>query len=186
MLHDKEHSELIRVVLIVLIAGVMLASSGVLGSGWIAPAFGAPAESPRTFIQSVSNAAIRVFRDRDLSEQDRVAEFRQLFAAGLDFHTIGRIVLGRHWKRASPGERQAFQPLFQEYVINVYAARLVRYGIGDMTVGDSRSGSNGDEIVTTTVVSRGGASTRIDWRVRETPGGYPARPRRRGPYGALP
>jgi phospholipid transport system substrate-binding protein len=174
MLNDKEDSELFRVVLIVIVAGIMLASSGVLESRGISAAFGAPADSPKTFIQAVSDSAIRVLHNRELSEQDRVSEFRRLFAAGLDFRAIGRAVLGRHWKRATADDRQAFQLLFWDYVINTYAARLARYSIEELTIGESRSSSNGDETVSTTVVAAGGASTRIDWRVRKSSDGDPS------------
>ena len=171
MMNGKEQSELLRVVLIIIVAGVMLANSGVFGSGAISSAFGAPAESSKTFIQAVSDSAIRVLRDRDLSEEDRITEVRHLFAAGLDFRTIGRAVLGRHWKQASADELQIFQPLFRDFVVNTYATRLARYGIENMTIGESRSAANGDETVTSTVVATGGASTRIDWRVRKSSGG---------------
>jgi phospholipid transport system substrate-binding protein len=39
-----------------------------------------------------------------------------------------RGVLGRYWRTASPEEQQEFLRLFQEYIVQAYAARLGEYG----------------------------------------------------------
>jgi phospholipid transport system substrate-binding protein len=102
----------------------------------------------------------------------RITEFRRLFLIGLDFRTIGRFVLGRHWRRATRDEIRAFEALFAEYVVTTYAMRLARYQIDTRNVGEVRADGQGGAVVTSEIIPRDGARARIEWRVRGKPGNY--------------
>ena len=69
-----------------------------------APARGAQLDTPAVFVRALGAEAVRALRDPALSEAERHAQLSQVFRRGLDFHTIGRLVLGRYWHRASREE----------------------------------------------------------------------------------
>src|SRR4030081_3836365 len=76
-----------------------------------------------------------------VSPAQRIARFRQLFQDDFDVPGIGQFVLGRYWRTATPEEQQEFLRLFQEYIVQAYAARLGEYGGGAVPgAGRRRSG----------------------------------------------
>ena len=75
------------------IAGAILA--GVVG---LPHAHAIQTETPTAFIRFLGEETIQTLSDTALSEKARITEFRRLFIIGLDFRTIGRFVLGRHWR----------------------------------------------------------------------------------------
>ena len=109
------------------------------------PAHAIQTETPTAFIRSLGAETIEALSDSELSEKDRITEFRRLFLIGLDFRTIGRFVLGRHWRRATRDEIRAFEALFAEYVVTTYAMRLARYQIDTLTVGEVRVDGHGGQ-----------------------------------------
>ena len=121
-----------------------------------APARGAQLDTPAVFVRALGAEAVRALRDPALSEAERHAQLSQVFRRGLDFHTIGRLVLGRYWHRASREEKRQFAPLFEEYLIAAYVTRLARYRAGTFVVGRTTSDSNGDAVVGTMIGSPGG------------------------------
>ena len=158
---------MLRRYIVPVIAGAILA-----GVVWLPHAHAVQTETPTAFIRSLGEETIQTLSDTALSEKARITEFRRLFIIGLDFRTIGRFVLGRHWRRATRDEIRAFEPLFAEYVVTTYATRLVRYQIDTLKVGEVRDDGHGGTVVTSEIVRREGAPARIEWRVRGRPGNY--------------
>ena len=83
----------------------------------------ADSDRPQIFIETLGSEVIEMLSDPVLSKEDRVAEFRRLLVNGFDLRTIGRFILGRYWRRATPAERQEFEQLFEDYIVATYAAR---------------------------------------------------------------
>jgi phospholipid transport system substrate-binding protein len=54
-----------------------------------------------------------------------------------DFPTIARHVLGRHWRRASPEQREAFTHEFRTFMINLYVTAMVTYSQEIVSTADS-------------------------------------------------
>jgi phospholipid transport system substrate-binding protein len=91
-----------------------------------------------------------------------VARFRQLFRDDFDVPGLGQFVLGRYWRTATPEEQQEFLRLFQEYIVQAYAARLGEYGGEPFRVTGSRP--SGDETVVSSLIERANAGrVQVDW-----------------------
>ena len=153
--------------LVAAICGVFL-----VATIWLPHAQAIQAETPTAFIRSLGEETIQTLRDAELSEKDRITEFRRLFIIGLDFRTIGRFVLGRYWRRATRAEIRAFEGLFADYVVTTYAMRLARYQVDKLKVGDVRDDGHGSVVVSSEIVPRNGTTARIEWRVRGKPVNY--------------
>src|SRR3954463_10651368 len=85
------------------------------------------AQDARGFIAALGNQAIQVLGP-GVPQAQRIARFRQIFQSDFDVPGIGQFVLGRYWRVATPEEQQEFLRLFQEYIVQSYAARLGEYG----------------------------------------------------------
>jgi phospholipid transport system substrate-binding protein len=130
----------------------------------------AAAQDAQNFIGTLGTEAIQVLGP-SVPEEQRLARFRELFHDDFDIPEIGRFVLGRYWRIATPDEQQEFLKLFQEYIVRAYSARLGQYGGEPFRVtGDH---ADGDEtIVSSEIVEQGGDAIDIDWHLQQTAGAY--------------
>ena len=128
----------------------------------------AVAQDPQGFIATLGKEAIQVLGP-GVSQQQRIARFRQLFQRDFDVPGIGQFVLGRYWRTATQDEQQEFLRLFQEYIVQSYAAQLGEYGGEPFRVLSSRP--SGNETVVTSVIDRpSGSRILVDWYVVERGG----------------
>ena len=105
-------------------AAIVLLALGLLG---LAAPRQAAAEDPRDFVNSLGEQALQVLGP-GVSPAQRLSRFRALFNTQFDVAGIGRFVLGRYWRTATPREQQEFLALFQEYVARAYSARFGAFG----------------------------------------------------------
>ena len=152
----------------------MIRRSSAIGALLLILCFAAPlhaaAQDARAFVSTLGRQAIEVLGP-NISESQRVVRFRQLFRADFDVPGIGRFVLGRYWRAATPEQRQEFLRLFQEYVVRAYAVRLGAYGGEPFRVTGARPA--GEETVVSSQIDRpNGAPIGVDWYLIEDGGQY--------------
>lgn len=123
------------------------------------------------FMQQLWNRAAELLNDKT-NPAIRRARFRQLFHEDFDGAGIARFVLGRYWRSASEQEQREFIKLFEDYVVDVYTARLANFAGGTFKIRGSRRDGDG-VIVSTDVISPGSTSPpRLDWRLVNNNGAY--------------
>ncbi len=150
-----------------------LAAAAWLGAAVASSGAAAAAETADEFIRGLADQAIQTLADETLSEAERETEFRNFLARAFDVPIIGRFVLGRYWRLATPAEREEFETLFLEYVVRTYARRLGQYGGETLRITDTLSDNGGgDAIVRSELISPEFPEVRIDWRVRRTGDDY--------------
>jgi phospholipid transport system substrate-binding protein len=121
----------------------------------------AAAQDARAFVGTLGREAIEVLGPH-IPPAQRLARFRVLFHDDFDIPGIGRFVLGRYWRIATPQEQQEFLPLFQEYIVRAYSTRLSAYGGEPFRVTGARS--NGEEtIVASQIIRANGSRIAVDW-----------------------
>jgi phospholipid transport system substrate-binding protein len=120
----------------------------------------AAAQDPRVFVNALGERAIEVLAP-SVSPAQRLARFRELFSTEFDVSGIGRFVLGRYWRTATPQEQQEFLALFQEYVARAYSARLGAFGGEPFRVTGTRQ--NGAETVVTSEIVMASGPIGLDW-----------------------
>jgi phospholipid transport system substrate-binding protein len=122
------------------------------------------------FISQLGSQAIQVLGP-GVPASERLARFRQLFQNDFDVPGIGRFVLGRYWRIATPAEQQEFLGLFQEYIVEAYSARLSQYGGEPFRVTGSRA-SGGETVVTSQIIQKSGAPIEVDWYLTDEGGAF--------------
>ena len=105
-----------------------------------------------------------------------VAQRRQQVAAilrrAVDVESVGRFILGRWWRQASPAEQQEYMRLFEETLIRNLSARFGEYQGVRFSLGRSQQRTEEDVLVSTVIERPNQAPFGLDWRVGEV-GGQP-------------
>jgi phospholipid transport system substrate-binding protein len=131
---------------------------------------GNAAPDPRSFVNDLGDQGIQTLGP-NVSPQQRVARFRELFQTDFDVTGIGRFAIGRYWRAFSPEQQQEFVKLFAEYTVQAYADKLGQYGGARFQVTGVQPA--GDEaVVNSQVLRAGGQPVEIDWHVVQEDGGY--------------
>ncbi len=129
--------------------------------------------SAERFITSLADKAITKLAGEDVTREKRAQRFRSLLAEHFAVDTIGRWVLGRHWRKATEGEREEYLGLFEDLLVITYAERFTKYSGETLVI--SKSVVNGDQdIVVYSSLNRaeGLQPLKVNWRVRERDGSF--------------
>lgn len=122
---------------------------------------------PGRFIETFGNEALDVVKSPQLTKEQRRNKFRALFAEGFDLPTIGKFVLGRYWRRATPTQRNEYLEVFREFIVDTYAARFDTYAGKTFEVLQVVPLDHRDNIVNTHIFASDGTPFRVDYRVRK-------------------
>ena len=127
-----------------------------------------------TFIQSLGDQAVASLRDNvDNPFEEREAAFREVMVTGFDIPTVGRFVLGRHWRTATKEQRKEYMAVFVDFIVRVYASRFDSYGGELFTARSVIDDESGDKIVRAQIVRpSGGDPIGVDFRARMRGEGY--------------
>ena len=132
----------------------------------------ASGENAARFIDQLGIQTIETLRAADLTRDQRDARFRRLLARGFDIPLIGRFVLGRYWRGATPEQRGVFIALYGEFFLRTYASRIGGFAGQAIVVTGARQASAVDFIVRSRIQRSSGQPFVADWRVRMTDGQY--------------
>lgn len=141
------------------------------------PAFGfasrAVAAGPSAFVTQFNTQVGQILGDKSLTPTERRRRFHDLLDQGVDFLSISKFVLGRHWEESGGAFQREFTNVFEDYIVQALIARLAEYGGDSIDVTGSRAEGEHSTVVSTTMVYPSGAPvSRIDWLLRNTPDGF--------------
>ena len=130
-------------------------------------------EQARKFLQTFGDQAVATLAAGGMTYQQRKDAFRGLIRSGFEIGTIGRLVLGRHWKSASEAQRVEFHRLFEDYVVVTTVKRLSGYSGEVLAVGAARpASSSGLVTVNSSILTGSGGKIALDWRLRYNEGAW--------------
>lgn len=109
-----------RTLIAAVVAGIVLAVAG-------HPARADAAQQARVFIESLADTAMQTVAVKEISDQERNRRFRTLFVNNFDLPEIGKLVLGRYWRIATPAQQQEFLRLFEDIQVLTWARRFEDY-----------------------------------------------------------
>lgn len=130
-------------------------------------------EGARTFVRE-AGARTAAAANADQPLEQRVEALAAIMDDVTDIELIARLVLGKHWRSSSPGQRDAYLQAFRIYALDSLAYRFGRLGkIERFEIVESRPVDGRDTLVGTEIfLTSSRAPTRVDWRVRQQDGGY--------------
>ena len=119
------------------------------------------------FLEALGNEAIATLSETGIDREKREKRLRELLNRGFAFDKIGRMVMGRYWKKANAEQRQRYLKAFEELTIGTYAAGFERYSGETFRVISERSGGTRDRLVESEINGSGGRPLKVFWRIRE-------------------
>jgi phospholipid transport system substrate-binding protein len=121
------------------------------------------------FIQSTGQDMVSAINARQpaTARRQRVAA---ILRQAVDIDGVGRFILGRWWRVATPAEQQEYMTLFEETLIRNLSARFGEYEGVRFNLGRSQQRTEDDVLVNTIIERPGQAAFNLDWRVGEVNG----------------
>ena len=121
----------------------------------------------KDLIKALGDAAVALLSDRSLSKPERTRRFRHLLNQSFAMKGIARFALGRYWRRADFPQRRRYLKLFEDYIVNSYAARFGNYGGELFIVAKEKIDGRGWATVSTRIHRPGGEPVKVIWHLRE-------------------
>ena len=128
-------------------------------------------DKAQSMIEDLTLRGIDGIINSNATEQEKIDVFRTLFVQNLDLNFIGKYVLGRYWRVATPAQQKEFIELYKEFNVKTWSKRFDEFK-GKKFVFEGVSGSsNPDQVfVNTSVPMEDGAPISVKWRVYERKG----------------
>lgn len=122
-------------------------------------------------IEDVTKEGIEKIINSNQSQEEKDQTFRKLFTENLDLDFIGKYVLGRYWRVATPAQKKEFISLYRELNVQTWSKRFDEFK-GKKFIFDGTSPANNSEqiFVETKVPMQEGAPASVKWRVKNTGG----------------
>jgi phospholipid transport system substrate-binding protein len=117
------------------------------------------------FIADFGKRAIDALTDQKISTAVRQKRFAVLLEEGFDVKTIGRFVLGRHWRCLTDARKQKFLALFCRMITVNYAARFKEFEGVVMQVKSVECVVQGGVNVTTVITPPRGGHVVVVWKM---------------------
>ena len=121
----------------------------------------------KALVKSLGDAAVSLLSDKTLTPAEKTRRFRHLLNQSFALKGIARFALGRYWRRATFKQRRRYLKLFEDYIVNSYAARFGNYAGEQFVVLDERIDDRGWAVVTTRIHRPGGEPVKVLWSLRE-------------------
>ncbi|GIR25986.1 MAG: hypothetical protein CM15mP40_05940 [Alphaproteobacteria bacterium] len=81
-------------------------------------------EQSKYFVENLGKQVVEKVSNVNLSESERIVNFRNLYLDSFDNYYISRFVLGQYWKRLDSNMRKQFVESFNDYIVTTYAPKF--------------------------------------------------------------
>ncbi len=106
----------------------------------------------------------------NIPNAEKQKRFRDMFKTYFDIPGIGRFVLARYLKAASPEDLAKFQALFEDVIVYTWSRRFSEYNGQTLQVSGQQPDGEG-MLVKSTINGTNNTHYAVDWRLRKRPDG---------------
>ncbi len=124
------------------------------------------------FIEATGRDLVAAINSPSLALPARREAVAEVLRRAVDIEGVGRFILGRWWRLATPEQQRQYLELFEETLIRNLSSRFGEYQGVRFTVGRTQQRTEDDVMVTTVIDQPNAAPFTLDWRVGEV-GGQP-------------
>jgi phospholipid transport system substrate-binding protein len=125
------------------------------------------ADDAQKFIQGLAQRAITTVADKQLTATERNDRFRTLFVSAFDIPEIGRFVLSRYWRTATPEQQKDFLGLFAEINVLTWAKRFQEYNGESLDTLGASNDSERNWSVDSRILRPQGPPIPVQWHLRQ-------------------
>lgn len=120
---------------------------------------------PEGFIRTLADRALNLVTDTSTTMPEKRSQFDALLNETFDMPAIGRFLIGRYWRLATPEQREAYLKAFNESIVYTYTNRFKDYSGQTLKVDGSREDGQFVIVTSRIIDPNGGPSVVLDWRV---------------------
>ncbi|NIV74230.1 MAG: ABC transporter substrate-binding protein [Gammaproteobacteria bacterium] len=122
---------------------------------------------PRTVIEQTTGELLKAVADERqaiLDDPDRAQKLvERIVLPHVDMQIVGRWLLGRHWRKATPEQREQFLEEFRKLLVRTYATALAEFTGGtEITYISERVSDDGEQAVVRTQIPLPGKAKPVD------------------------
>jgi phospholipid transport system substrate-binding protein len=155
----------------------LLAPLALTGTAWAADAV--PGQTPQELIESAATRLLQALdADREAARKDpkRVQKMvDEILLPSFDTDYSARLVLGRHWRGATPEQRKQFIDAFYQSLLRNYGSALAEFTADRLVMLPFRGDlATGQATVRTEVRRDNGTRVPVNYTLRATPSGWKA------------
>jgi phospholipid transport system substrate-binding protein len=122
-------------------------------------------------VENLTKEGIEKIVNSNSSIDEKNDVFRRLFTENLDLDFIGKYVLGRYWRIATPKQQKEFIVLYKELNVRTWSKRFDEFkGKAFVFKGTSPSNNANQVFVDTEVPMAEGKPINVKWRVADKKG----------------
>jgi len=140
------------------------------------PALAAGADGALGTVQAFDVALLSAMKAGDRTPfAHRYAMLEPAVDNAFDLDAILRVSVGPHWASLPADQQAALQTAFRRYTVANFVANFDSYAGERIEMApETRALANGDQVVTTRIMSSGGSPTVLAYVMRQTSGGWKA------------
>jgi phospholipid transport system substrate-binding protein len=138
-------------------------------AAWGHPA--AAAGEPKEMVRKLTDEVIAVLQQKGMSADAKREKIRQIVVNYVDFPTMSRLVLARHWNGLTEEQKKAFTEEFKQHLAVTYGKNVESYNNEKVQIIGDRDEGRGDWTVQTKILRpQGGGDILVDYRLRQIDG----------------
>ncbi len=128
-------------------------------------------ERARNLIDRLADETVAVLSNDALSRSEQAERMRAIFRRYFAVEEIGRFVLSRYWRQATPEQRDEYLALFEDLIVYGYAKRFTDYAGEELRViGTRKDGPETATVQSAVVGDSAGQEISVDWEVEDVAG----------------
>ncbi|MFI3242447.1 MAG: ABC transporter substrate-binding protein [Alphaproteobacteria bacterium] len=127
------------------------------------------AKKAEDFVKKMTTTGIEELVNSNLSASEKTKKFTKLFEEYFDLDFIGKFVLGRYYRTATPEEKKSFIAAYKEYNVRTWSGRFDEFKGKSFDFKGSSASNSASQIFVDTEVDMGDGSVpaKVVWRVLE-------------------
>jgi phospholipid transport system substrate-binding protein len=131
------------------------------------------ADQAAKYVESLGNEAVAIIADAKLSKDQKQAKLEKIFSTNVDIAWVGRFVMGRFWRTATPEQQKRYLAEYEKFVVTHYASRFAQYSGGKFAVTGTRADAEGEYTINMKMSGdQSDEPVLVDYRVRAGKGGF--------------
>lgn len=138
----------------------------------VQPVRAATADDAGKFIESLGTEALTVISKSSASREQKRERLEKLILSSIDVEWIGRFVLGRYWRTATPQQQKRYLKEYQAFLARQYTSRFADYSGGTFKITGTRKDADGEYMVDMEIYPPEQPPILVEYRLRDEKRGF--------------
>ena len=126
---------------------LLLATFFSLACGLASPSLADDKADATAFANDLGHKALAIITDQSQAKDTKRASLETLFQENVDIDWIGKFVLGRFWRSATPEQQQQYLANYKTFLIKHYTSNLADFTDANFEVTKVMPADNGGNVV---------------------------------------